>query len=520
MDALNLRQNGVPRRSWGWTSFLRRLLHGVPPTTPSVAALEILGGTHISGAPFLVPESFFSIGGVVEGAPGTGKTVACTTVLQQRIRLARDYPRSFVYVDLKADVNSNEVYHALRIAAEQAGIPFRAIVIGDTAFQRPTSACNLMAMEFWRRADLETQANFLCSSLGLEYGMDYGPHFFSSMISYLADYTLKRFPHACTYRQLYRAVSQLISAPARQRPRDLHRDYIDKALVFHSALSHLSRYDCLNVAPDSGHPLDVVDNRIDFADLFRTPQVVYFFINKAVGGSAAAEAGRQIPFGLQYTSQLCPREIPVTLVIDEVPTIASHPLRDGLNQLRGMDVGLVYILQSIDDLQTNAVDLRPNVKNLSMYWKFSINDEEEQMKFSKNSGYTAALLGSMTGQPTMAGLFAVESFTLREELLPFCELNTVKAVSANPELSFVTITRDVPDCRFNGLSFIVRRIPRHDLGKIARAPWVEQLGTFVPAKREEVPNPELPDLAGPVPPLAVNGRRPRHFEIHSSYKDS
>jgi len=464
-----------------------------------------ISGTELgTGAPHIVPESFFSIGGTYEGAPGSGKTYSLISDLQQRILASLHMPRSFLYVDLKADIGSSEVFHGLRVAAEHVGIPFKWCVIGDTHFGRPSSAFNPMAMEFWRQSDLDTQANFLCSSFGLEYGVDYGPHFFSSLISYLAEYTRKRFPNACTFRQLHRAVSELISLSPKKRPRDIHRDYIEKAIVFHSVLTRLSRYDVLNIAPDSGHPLDVADLRIDCADLFRTPQVVYIFVNKAIGGTAAAEAGRLPIFALQYSSQLCQRLIPVTLAVDEVQVIASHTLKDGLNQLRGMDVGLIYAFQSRENLVTSAVDLRPNVKNLAVDRTFTCTDEDEQLRFSKASGHTSALRATMSGQPTMGGMFAVKNFSLREELEPFHSLNTVKAVSANPELSFVTIKRDAPDCRYNGMPVIVRRIPRDDLRQYASMPWPQDVaGTFVPATVVPEVDPDEIDLAGPVQPIHI-----------------
>ena len=113
----------------------------------------------------------------------------------------------------------------------------------------------------------------------------------------------------------------------------------------------------------------------------------------------------------------------------------------------------------------------------------------------------------------MGGVFAVNSFTLREELEPFVVLNKVKAVSANPELSFVTITRDAADARFNGLPLVVRRIPRHDLAQYAREPWPRDVfGTFVPGRRLPELDPEYPDLAGPVPPLQINSSR-RRFKL-------
>ena len=178
-----------------------------------------------------------------------------------------------------------------------------------------------------------------------------------------------------------------------------------------------------------------------------------------------------------------------------------------------MDVGLIYVLQSVEDLLTSAADLRPNVKNLPLHQQFSIDDPAEQMRYSQNSGHTSELRGSMSGQPTIGGLFAVESFTLREEVVPFYDLNTVKAVSADPELSFVTIKRD-SDSRYNGLPLIVRRTPRHDLAKYARAPWPNVAGTFVPARRAPELDPEQLDLAGPVPPLSINGApQRRHFEL-------
>ena len=164
--------------------------------------------------------------------------------------------------------------------------------------------------------------------------------------------------------------------------------------------------------------------------------------------------------------------------------------------------------QSRENLITSAVDLRPNVKNLAVDWTFTYNDEDEQMRFSKASGYTSALRATMNGQPTMGGMFAVKSFSLREELEPFHSINTVKAVSANPELSFITIKRDAPDCRYNGLPVIIRRIPRDDLKTYATMPWPERVaGTFVPATVVPQRDPEQIDFAGPVQPIHVDDQK-------------
>ena len=102
----------------------------------------------------------------------------------------------------------------------------------------------------------------------------------------------------------------------------------------------------------------VYANRIDFADVFRTPQVVYINLPSTLGTASSAEIARIALYSLIGSARLTPdnERKQVFVFIDEFQRIIANKLEMIMQTARSMKVGMILANQSMLDLKKADTD--------------------------------------------------------------------------------------------------------------------------------------------------------------------
>jgi hypothetical protein len=468
----------------------------------------LLGVNAHDDTPVIVPRSVFQEHAHLLGDSGSGKTsLGIASLMTQFIRFG---DCSVVVIDLKGD--DVALMEGARIEAERAGIRFRWFT---NELERPTYVFNPMQQSHLSRLSLYQRTDILTSSLGLQYGTDYGRGYFSDANSEMLYHALKARPEGVSSFVELAAVLRE-KAPFRDVPEDLRTAGAHLGAI----INRLADAKALNATSKSGAPDSATANAIDMPEVFRTPQVLYFHLASAIGMASTPEIARLALYSLLTAAKTAQGErTQVYLVIDEFQRVVSNNLELFLQQARSLNIGVILANQTLGDLKTAGVDLIPTVRaNTRFRQIFAASDLVEQEEIIKTSGETTVYnrawsqyLGNILG--------ASGTFTLTETLSPRLRVNDVLLATDHPQQSIVQIRRGQGYAQFGGFPFVMTssfHITQDEYNRRKRAPWPERDGetirpTLAATAAAPVATPAPPPLAPDVliaPPEVINPKAP------------
>lgn len=446
----------------------------------------LLGVNAQDDSPVIVPRSVFREHAHLLGDSGSGKTsLGIASLLTQFIRFGDS---SVVVVDLKGD--DLALMEGARVEAERAGIRFRWFT---NELDRPTYAFNPLAQSHLAKLTTYQRTDILTASLGLQYGTDYGRGYFSDANSEMLYHALKSRPEGIpSFVELAAVLRE--KAPFRGVPEDLRA----AGAHLNAIINRLADSRPLNASPRDGLPASVLSAAIDMADVFRTPQVLYFHLASAIGMASTADIARLALYSLLTAAKTAEGErTQVYLFVDEFQRIVSNNLEIFLQQARSMNIGVILANQTLGDLKTADADLIPTVRaNTRFRQIFAASDLVEQEDIIKTSGETTVFNRAFS-QYLGQVLGASGTFTLTETLSPRLRVNDVLLATDHPQQSIVQIRRGQGYAQFGGFPFVMTstfHISQEEYERRKRAAWPDRDGETIR------PTLATPSATPPAPP--------------------
>lgn len=455
------------------------------------AGSMLLGVNIADNSPVLVPTSVFEEHAHILGDSGSGKTsMGIALILNQ---LLKQPDCSIVVIDLKGD--DMALFEGTRIDAEAAGKRFRWFT---NELGKSTFAFNPLDQEYFHKLSLYQKTDIVTASLGLQYGTDYGRGYFSDANSDYLYRTLQAHPKIRSFEQLSKILLTGFGVE--------HITYDMRKAASHivSISQRLATTEALNVVQFSNVPKEVVDERIDFADVFRTPQVVYINLPSSLGTASSAEIARIALYSLIGSARLTPEpeRKQVFVVIDEFQRIIANNLELIMQTARSMKVGMILANQSMLDLKKSDTDLTPAVRTNTRFKQvFAASNIEELKEMVDASGESLIYQRSFMGElgNALATFGGISKLTLSEVATPRLRPNDIMLATDAPQQSIVQIRRGMGYAQYGGFPFVMRstyHISRDEFLERKKASWPANVsGTF--EARELIQSSILDDL----PPL-------------------
>lgn len=456
----------------------------------------LLGVNAHDDSPVIVPRSVFREHAHLLGDSGSGKTsLGIASLLTQFIRFG---DCSVVVIDLKGD--DLALMEGARIEAGRAGIRFRWFT---NELGRPTYVFNPLAQSHLARLTTYQRTDILTASLGLQYGTDYGRGYFSDANSEMLYHALKSRPEGIpSFVELAAVLRE--KAPFRGVPEDLRA----AGAHLNAIINRLADSRPLNATDRDGSPRSALAQAIDMADVFRTPQVLYFHLASAIGMASTADIARLALYSLLTAAKTAEGErTQVYLFVDEFQRIVSNNLEIFLQQARSMNIGVILANQTLGDLKTADTDLIPTVRaNTRFRQIFAASDVVEQEDIIKTSGETAVFNRAFS-QYVGQVLGASGTFSLTETLTPRLRVNDVLLATDHPQQSIVQIRRGQGYAQFGGFPFVMTstfHISQDEYERRKRAPWPDRDGeTLRPTLATPTAAPQAPPPEAVQPSLLV-----------------
>lgn len=428
--------------------------------------------------PVLLHEKILAEHAYFVGDSGSGKTsLGLMPLLMQLIRGhgpspedvrdgrvsedGRTLPPPIVVIDLKGDP---ALFHTVKAEAEARNLEFRFF---SPEKNRPSHYFNPFAsLDAENRTEIQL-CHILLDALSLNHGEGYGRGYYSRQSRRLlyAALTGEKKPR-----------SEREPGPERNRPGSLEElrkaiDEVHKAdpsefkdtLELLSTIDALVHYKMLAVRTNPSRP----EEAIHMPSVLERRQVVYFWLPAVVESVSAREIAKLALYSLltacidrQRTRP--PREWRQAYVfIDEFQRIAGENFRVILEQARSFGLGVVLSNQSVADLLTPDVDLRPTVRTNTRFKRyFSVTDPHEVASLSEASG--EELMYCRTWNQTAAAPYtenvaaAYMSRSDVQSLKPRLTSNDIIAISDHPLDSIVHVSRGSGYTQFAGLPIPVR----------------------------------------------------------------
>ena len=264
-------------------------------------------------------------------------------------------------------------------------------------------------------------------------------------------------------------------------------------------LDRLASHEALNVTTNGGYPESVAENAIDFADVFRTPQVVHFHLPSALGTATSAEMGRLALYSLLSAAQAVgPERKQVYLFIDEFQRLVAGNLELFLQTARSMNIGVILANQTLMDLQQAGVDLVPTVRaNTRFKQVFAASDLKEQQELTQSSGETIvhnrSWMQYLSGIPYIAN--GIRSMSLTETVTPRLRPNDILLATDDPNQSIVQIRRGAGYAQYGGLPFVMvstHHITKKEYDERRLAHWPDRPDETFVTSDERPAEPERP----------------------------
>lgn len=403
----------------------------------------ILGVNAFDDTPVIVPREIFSEHAHLLGDSGSGKTaLGLASLIAQFIRFG---DVSVVVIDLKGD--DAALLEGARIEAEKKGLPFRWFT---NELDRSSYVFNPLTQKHFQTLSFYQRADILATSMGLEYGTDYGRSYFGDANVELLHKALEANPKLATFNELYRI---LLDKGLIHMDRELRR----AASHSEATVSRLAQ--CEALSPSEKHvSKDALEHAIELSDVFVKPQVLYFSFPSALGTTYSASIARLVLYSLLAAAKYVgPKRGQVYLFIDEFQRIAAHNLELVLQTARSMNIGVILANQSLKDLDAPGSNLISTVRTNTRYKQvFAASDLFEQQELMQGGGETVVLSRSWTGYMASTLLPAgVASAGATETVTPRLRPNDILLATDDPFQSIVCIRRGKDYAQFGGMPFVM-----------------------------------------------------------------
>ena len=274
-----------------------------------------------------------------------------------------------------------------------------------------------------------------------------------------------------------------------------------------SICQRLASTEALNVTEHTSPTPEVYANRIDFSDVFRTPQVVYINLPSTLGTASSAEIARIALYSLIGSARLTPdnERKQVFVFIDEFQRIIANNLELIMQTARSMKVGLILANQSMLDLKKADTDLTPAVRTNTRYKQvFAASNIEELKELIDSSGETLIHQRSFMGTfgNAMAIIAGITKVTAGELSSPRLRANDIMLATDAAQQSIVQIRRGLGYAQFGGFPFVMRstfHIDQAEYKARKSSQWpISVPGTF---EAHEVPMSSVLGNFAPIDPL-------------------
>lgn len=460
----------------------------------------LLGVNATDNSPVMVPLKVFEEHAHILGDSGSGKTsMGIALILNQ---LIRQKDCSIVVIDLKGD--DKALFAGTKQDAEACGKRFRWFT---NELGKSTYGFNPLDQEYFSALSLYQKTDVMTAALGLQYGTDYGRGFYSDANADYLYRTLQAHPGIRTFQQLARIL------PTGYGVEHITHETRRDASHLTSIVQRLSATESLNVTQNPANPSKAADERIDFADVFRTPQVVYVHLPSSLGTTSSAEIARVALYSLIGSARCTPDKDrkQVFVFIDEFQRIIANNLELIMQTARSMKIGIILANQSMLDLKKPGVDLTPAVRTNTRYKQvFAASNIDELREMIDASGEALVYQRSYAGEAAGAAIGFLAGgvkLTQSEHTTPRMRVNDVLLATDAPDQSIVQIRRGAGYAQFGGMPFVMRstfHISPEEYATRKAFPWPEDVeGTLV---GKEVVQQSVLDEFPPVEPLAGTTR--------------
>jgi len=290
----------------------------------------LLGVNAKDNTPILVPRDVFTEHAHLLGDSGSGKTsIGIASILSQLIRGGEC---SVVVLDLKGD--DLALFQGVREDAEKADRRFRWFT---NQLERSTYAFNPMRQSPLQRMTLYQKVDMLTAAMGLQYGRDYGRAYYSDANARMLHAALMDNGHIDSFAAL---AALLPHIDGRQ---GIDRELRQAGAHLTAIVNRLADSEPLNVAPNNGHPDSLLDAAIEFTDVFRNPEVVYFHLTSTIGTTSSAEIARIALYSLLTAASAVPpdKRVQTFVVIDEFQRIVAGNIELLLQLARSLGIGII-----------------------------------------------------------------------------------------------------------------------------------------------------------------------------------
>lgn len=491
------------RSEWQW--YVDRMKHSTH-TAQSPLGGEVreadhhfLGVEPHASFPVLLHEKLLAEHCYMVGDSGSGKTSqGLMPLLIQLIEGHRDAKGEqtacppVVILDLKGDP---ALFNLARDLAARRHADFR---VCTNEFKKPTHGFNpFPSLDSKYRTDIQF-CNILMDALSLNHGEGYGRGYYGRQSRSLLLAVMESLQNSDGVEQsgtTGRKKSRSSKRPASfadlyeqlKRVRaENDRDFKD-TLELLSTVHALTKYAALGM----NAPEEELKHAIHMPTVLEKGQVVYFYLPAAIESISAREIGKLALYCLLTACIDRQRDKPderrqAYLIIDEFQRIAGENFRVILEQARSYGLSVTLANQSVADLQTADVDLRPTVRtNTRVKRFFSLTDPHDVRSMSEASGEELMYLRSWTvdanGPNTEMVASAYNTRADSQGIKPRLMQNDIMAISDHPLDSILQVSRGSGYTQFAGLPIPVRctwPLTEQRYKALAATPWptVEELG--------------------------------------------
>lgn len=386
--------------------------------------------------PVILNRPILSEHAYIVGDSGSGKTALGITGLVQQLILRGDAP--VVILDLKGDA---DLFGAVMAAAGER-FRFFGVEVG-----RSTHTFNPFEQGTSQALTLNQVCETILEALHLNHGEGYGRSYYSRLARSVLGATLRRNPGIATFTELYKQVKQNT---------DLDKQQLRDAFELIAVIESLASFEQLNITAQSrGYDQSVMDNAIFMPRVLEQNQVVYFWLPAVVEPASVREIAKLALYALLQASFIHVRTHGVAkqsyLVVDEFQRIASSNFKVVLEQARSFGIGAILANQTVGDLNTPDVDLRPTVQtNTRLKMCFSATDLDQQDALMLGSGEAVDYRYSVSYSERGTS----ESFS--EYTRPRLQRNDIIRASDDPLQCILQVHRGSGYTQLSGFSVPVR----------------------------------------------------------------
>lgn len=486
-----------------WENYLERMLE-----SQDVLEREhlFLGTSEVGDYPILVHRAIHDQHVHITGDTGGNKT-ALAIAPQATQKIARG-DCTVVVIDLKGD---KALFECCREEAARRHLRFRWLAneVGQTTY-----AFNPLTQSHNQRLSVEQLTQELLQGLSLDYGLGYGPGYFSAMNEIVLKNVL-----AGSESKTFQELSDALADRHWYRTIGGHDDDWKQARHLSALVSRLAANPLLNVSPASfpDQP-DVVREAIDVSQLLEEPQVVYLWLRSAVEPTNGPTIARLFLWSMFTAASHQPLDRNrVYFFIDEMQQVISEGIKLIFEQFRDMGGTIIGAHQTIGQLRRQGTDLGDTIDSCTaMKQVFRASDERTLQRLERLSGnrrepnttwYQRYERGMGDLMDRYDEVHAEEgSVRVTEEVVPRFDSEELLAISARNQSSLVRFTFDSGYTQFRGATIPMRslyHIPYQVYQERRKTPWPTAPGAFPvelpgpsPSSRPMPTKPETADTVG------------------------